>query len=104
MYDPLPFAALNKKANDLGESVARDLGKLQTVMRDIEELERHEMWEAARGRGNELLIILLGLTQRAQYVLDVIDAQGIGNQSEAWSVGVRHMRESLSKVKELYDA
>lgn len=103
-YDALPFDALIKKATALGDDLEKELDRLRFVLRDLEHAEQHEMWEAARKRGDQWFTLLLELSRHAKYVLDVIDSQDIGNQSEAWSTGVKRMRNTLEDAKALYDA
>lgn len=102
MSEALPFRALTRKASALGDDLEEELRRLRFVLGEINHAEQAAMWESARERGREMHDLHLQLARHSKYVLDVIDAQHIGNQSEAWHVGVKYMRETLEALEALH--
>ena len=97
----LPFHALAEKAKALAEEIESDLRQLHIVLRDIDAAERNEAWQAAREQGKERYAAAMAVANKARYVLNVVDAQHIGNTSETWHTGVRKLREALAELDRL---
>ncbi|MEX2033429.1 MAG: hypothetical protein WD889_02610 [Candidatus Colwellbacteria bacterium] len=97
----LPFRVLAEKGEVLAEEIESRLKELSIVLRDIDATERNEAWKAAVEQGRERYDAALTVARRARYVLNVVDAQCIGNASEAWHTGVRRLREALDELEEL---
>jgi len=97
----LPFHALAESAEALVEEIQERARKLSVVVRDIDAAERNAAWRAAEEQGKEVFAIALEVARRARYVLNVVDAQHIGNTSEAWHTGKNRLREALDKLEAL---
>ena len=99
--EELPFRQLSHQAGELTEEIEYRLKQLRIVLRDVDAAERNEAYRAARQRGEDRFDAALAVVGRARYVLNVVDAQHIGNTSEAWHSGIRHLREALDELESL---
>jgi hypothetical protein len=99
--EELPFRRLSHQAEELAEEIESKLKQLRIVLRDVDAAERNEAYQAARQRGEDRFGAATAVVDRARYVLNVVEAQHIGNTSEAWHTGVRRLREALDELESL---
>jgi hypothetical protein len=99
--EKLPFRDLADRAEALASELESGLKQLRVVLRDIDAAERNQAFRAARQRGEDRYDAAQSVVRPARYVLNVIDAQCIGNTSDAWHTGVRQLREALDELDRL---
>lgn len=97
-----PFRDLSNRALSLARQVEDTLETLSTTLRDIDAAERNEAWKSAQTAGLEIHKAAVGVVSRAEYLVNVIEAQHIGNTSEAWRTGVVRLVAALDEYKRLW--